>query len=379
MGLWYDSGDPAVVNVWELDMDREVRARYPLLDPRNGFAGKGKSKLVELKDDLTAKPGRNVRTKLRYQMHMRGRAGQEVLKGHLGSYKWANFDIYVEKVRGGFETSDEIVDQWVTEDSVEEGRDGVADWFATRFELVCNAHAAGFHLITDEPYRFHNEIVAPHSDYLIRPGNATTAEGLTSSHKFDVDLINKVVRRMKKVRPKIRPAQTPWGPRFCCFMDSVQVADMKESDTLWFTTMQNALKGGRVEDNPLFNNVLGEWDGVLFFESDAIPPGISSTNTLQADTRRAWIGGAQALFMAFGRGRAPSGYGLNRFRWISDEEDFENVYQVVAKTIVGVAKPRYKHPDEATARDYGIVVLETYAKQEVTGEYQEWEDAIAGV
>jgi N4-gp56 family major capsid protein len=375
MSLWYDSGDPEVVNVWEKDLDREVRARSPLFDPRNGLAGKSRSNLIQLKDDLTAQAGRNIRTKLRYQLKGRGRAGQETLKGHLGAYKTATFDIVVEKIRWGHETSDEIVDQWVTEDSVEEGRDGLADWFATRFEFSGNLHAAGFSIITDAAYNLNNTIKAPHADYLIRPGNVANAESLTSAHKFDLDLVNKAVRRIKNVRPKIRPAQTPWGPRYCCFLHPNQVSDLHESDSLWFQTMQNAIKGGRVDDNPLFSHMLGEWDGVLFFESDWVPPGISSTSLLQEGTRRAWIGGAQALFLAFGRGRAPSGYALNRYRWENEKEDFGNIYQVAAITITGMAKPQYKHPDEATARDYGVVVLETYAAQDVDTEYDDWLDA----
>lgn len=47
-GLWYDSADPEVINVWERDLGREVRARDPLFDPQYQFAGKGTDSLIQI-------------------------------------------------------------------------------------------------------------------------------------------------------------------------------------------------------------------------------------------------------------------------------------------------------------------------------------------
>ena len=141
--------------------------------------------------------------------------------------------------------------------------------------------------------------------------------------------------------------------------------------------MQNALKGGRVDDNPVFTNALGESNGVIFFESDFVPPGLNSGSTkLKDNTRRAWIGGAQSLFMAFGRGFAPPGYSLNRFRWDRDSEDFGHQQQIAATTIAGIARPSYTKPGEGSARENGVLVVETYAEHGLTASdvYSMWDD-----
>lgn len=361
-GLWYDSTDPEVIGVWERDLGREVRARDPLFDPQYGLAGESDTSLIQLKDQLTNGPGATIRTKLKYQLEGRGRAGEESLKGHGEAYKTSTFNIGVNILRHYVETSSPMVDQWVSEDTLEEGKDGLADWFATRYTFSAHLHAAGFSLITDTAYTLHNTINAVNSDYIVRPNGKTAGENLTTADVFDIDILNHVSRQLKLLNPKIRPVKTPRGPRYCCFLSPEQVHDLRSSDSQWFATMQNAIAGGRIEDNPLLTNALGEWSGFLFFESPWVPPGINvASSIIQDNTRRAWIGGAQALFLAHGRGRAPKPYGLNRYRWDRETEDFGHVGQIAATTICGIARPRYTKPTESTARENGIIVVETYA------------------
>lgn len=376
-GLWYSTDNPVVIKTWERDLGREVRARDPLFDPQYGFAGKSDTSLIQIKDQLTNGPGQNIRTKLRYQLEGRGRGGNETLKGHGEGYKVATFSIEVNTLRHYVETSDPMVDQYVSEDTLEEGKDGLADWFATRYAFAAHLHAAGIANITDSVYTLHNTIAEINEQYIIRP-NGKGAGELTSDDTFDVPLINKASRLLKLLRPKIRPAMTPRGPRYCVFLSPEQVHDLQSENSVWFATMQNALAGGRIDDNPLLTNALGEWRGFIFFESDWVPPGLNAAGDAFVDkTRRAWIGGAQALFLAHGRGRAPKGYGLNRYRWVRETEDFEHIGQVAATTIVGMARPRYTKPGEADARENAIVVIETYADHGLDAEtvYKPWTDA----
>jgi len=361
MGLWFDSSDNQVVDVWEKDLGREVREKGPLLDPKWGFSGTGSGSMVQLKDQLTEGPGKQITTKLKYQFEERGRAGNETLKGWGEGYKTATQVVTVNLLRHYASTDSPMMDQWVPEDTLEEGKDSLADWIATRYEFSLNLHAAGFSLITDDAYTLHNTIAAPHTNYILRPGGVA-AGALTSTDTFDIDLLNDVARQVKLLRPKLRPAQTPLGPRFCVFLSPEQVYSLHKSDSEWFQTMQNALKGGVVDDNPLLSNALGQSRGFLFFESDLIPPGVNAgVDGIQGNTRRAWVGGAQALFLAHGRGRAPSGYGLNRYRWDRETEDFGQEGQIAVTTICGAIKPQYQRPGEASARDHGVVVIETYA------------------
>lgn len=381
MALSYNLGDPEVKNIWEKTIEREVRAKDALLDPENGLAGASADSLIQQKDDLVQEGGSFIRTQLRYQVTNRGRAGDEVLKGHGTGYKTNTFDIYANTIRNAFTISSPIVQQWITVDAAEEGRDVMADWFASRFSFACHAHAAGISLITDEAYRLHNTINLVNSEYVIRP-NGKTAGNLTSSDTFDLDIINDAARFVKIIKPKIRPAMTKYGPKYCVFLAPEQVHSLRESNSEWFAKMSFAAQGGRIEDNGLYTKALGEDQGFLFYESDFIPPGLNSDSAptaLLANTRRAWIGGAQALFMAFGRGwKVAPGYSLNRFAWANESEDFDHQRDLAVTSIVGVARPRYTKPGESAAREHGVVVIETYADRGGVASstlYEPWTDA----
>lgn len=374
MSEWLPISDARVVTVWERLLQREVRVRGVLFDDKNGLAGKNASNLVILKDDLKQGAGSNIVTKLKYQLNGKGRAGDKPLKGFGEAYKTSVFRIYVDTLRHYVETSSPIIQQWVTEDTLDEGRDGLADWFITRMEFGAHLHATGIDIITENEYTLNNEVQALNSGYILRP-NDKTAGNLTSADVFSIDVLNEAVMQLKLKRPKIRPAKTPRGDRFVCFLAPEQVRDLRKSDSEWFALMKSAMQGGAIEDNPLFNNALGEYNGVIFIECDLIPPGLNSGGTLFKDkTRRAWIGGASALMMAHGRGFAPPGYDLNRFRWDRETEDFGHQQQLAATTILGLARPRYTDPRDASTKEAGVLCIETYADHKGTGStiYEPW-------
>jgi N4-gp56 family major capsid protein len=366
--------DPRVVTVWERMLGREVRTKGVIFDSVNGLAGNSPSNLAIFKDELKSQAGSNIVTKLKYQLNGKGRAGDKPLKGFGEAYKSSVFRIYVDTLRHYVETQSPIIQQWVTEDTLDEGRDGLADWFATRLEFGAHLHACGIDLITENEYTINNEVQALNSNYILRP-NDKTQGNLTSADVFTVDVLNEAVMKLKLMRPKIRPARTPRGDRFVCFLSPEQVRDLRKSDSEWFALMKSALQGGVVDDNPIFNNALGEYNGVIFMECDHIPPGYNSGGTAFKDkTRRAWLGGASALMIAHGRGYAPPGYGLNRYRWDRETEDFGHQQQLAATTIVGIARPRYTDPRDASTKEAGVLVIETYADHKSTGTsiYEPW-------
>lgn len=371
---WYSITDPRVIIVWEKQLEREVRVKDPLFDDRNGFASPKNGSLVIMKDNLSDGPGGRVRSKLKYQLEGEGRAGDQQLKGYGEFYKTALFDVFVDTLRHYVETPTPITQQWVHEDTLEEGREGLADWFATRFSMGAHLHACGISIITKPQYTINNEIQALNSDYIIRP-NDTAAGSLGANDRFTVDVLEEAITRMKLLSPKMRPAKTPYGEMFVCFLSPEQVRDLRKSDSEWFSVMKQALAGGRIDDNPIFSGALGMWNNVLFLESELVPPGLNSGATkLKDKTRRAWLGGASALMLAHGRGFAPPGFKRNRFRWDRETEDFGHQQQIAATTIVGLARPRYQKPGEASAREAGVFVIETYADHKLTGSdvYARW-------
>jgi len=366
--------DPRVVTVWERKLAREVRVRGVIFDNKTGLAGTSPAHLCIFEDSLKTQAGSNVVKKLKYQLNGKGRAGDKPLKGYGEAYKTSVFRIYVDTLRHYVETQSPIIQQWVTEDTLDEGADGLADWFVTRYEFGAHLHATGTTLITENEYTINNAVQAINTDYILRP-NDKPAGGLTSNDVFTVDLINEAVMKLKLARPKIRPARTPMGDRFVCILSPEQVRDLRKSDSEWYALMVAALKGGAISDNPIFTNALGEYNGVIFIEADLLPPGMNAGATAFLDkTRRAWIGGASALMVAHGRGFTPPGFSANRYRWDRETEDFGHQHQLAATTIVGMSRPRYTDPRDGVTKEAGVFVLETYADHKSDGAavYEPW-------
>lgn len=370
--------DARVVTVWERKIQREVRVRGVLFDSKNGFAGSSAAHMVMVKDDLKNGRGSNIVTKLKYQLNGKGRAGDKPLKGYGEAYKTSVYRIYIDTLRHYVETESPIIQQWVTEETLDEGADGLADWFLTRYEFGAHLHAAGISVITENEYTINNDVQALNSNYILYPNDKSASDTLDANDIFTVDLLNEAVMKLKLARPKIRPARTPRGDRFVCFLAPEQVRDLRKSDSEWFALMVAALKGGAIDDNPIFTHALGEYNGVIFVEADLVPPGLNSAGTKIKDkTRRAWIGGASALMIAHGRGWNAPGFDINRYRWDRETEDFGHQQQIAATTIVGMGRPRYTDPRDGATKEAGVFAIQTYADHKSTGSaiYEPWIDA----
>jgi len=383
MAQSFDLTDPRTVNLWDQKAELQVRNYSALLDPDNGLVGgEGSGSLVITKDEM-AKGGLGawVRMKQIYQLSQRGRQGSEVLKNHGEGYKDDTFDVYANRLRFLYTSSDPMVQQAVPEDVLDTASVLLGDLMARRQAFALHAHATGLSQLTDNAYRLHNTINAVNSEYIIRP-NGKSAGNLTSSDTFDVDLINDANRLVSLIQPNIRPAMTPWGAKYCLFISPEQAHDLRASDSQWYGAMLAKVQGGDLEGNGIFTRVLGVWHDFVIFVDKFIPPGIDSDSaptTLLSATRRAWVGGAGALALAHAKGyRNDPAYAVNRYRWDFESEDFGSQMDIALTTNVGVARPRFTKPGEASARELGVVVIETYAdKGSVTDAtaYAEWSDA----
>lgn len=376
---FYDITDAEVVTQWETGVDIEARLRLSLLDDEYGFAGASEDNLVVLKEDLTTKAGGTIRQHFAYQLRSAGRAKDAQLVNYEDRARTSTFDIKVDVLRNAVAVESPMFQQWVNFSLLETSKRLLGDWMATRFELGLHAHAAGISLITADEYNLNNTIAALQSKYIVRP-NGASAGTLTSNDVLSVDFVNAMLRRLNLLRPKMRPANTPFGPKFVMHIPSECIHDLRKSDSDWFMLMQAAIKGGEIDGNPIFNNLLGSVHDVLFYKSDLIPPGLNSGGTaLKSKTRRPWIGGAGALSLAFGRGDRPSGFGVNRFSWDMDTQDYGFRKMVACSTIVGAARPYFTDPLNSNVHENGVIVGEVYADYDTgltdADVYVDWIDA----
>lgn len=376
--LFYDTGDAETIIRWEELLDVEIKVKDPLLDDEYGLAGETDT-LILLKDDLNTNKGGQIRTQFAYQLEGRGRVGGEQLVNHEEGFATATDNVYIDVLRNAFKIDGPMSHQRVSFDGMELGRRLLADWAASKLSFGIHLHAAGISLVTDSAYTLNNAISAMNSTYVIRP-NGKAAGALTSGDIFDYDVLLQVIQFVKTVRPKLRPAKTPVGDRFCIFLHPDQVRSLKETSSSMFNIWQNAMQGGALNGNPIFTHAIGDVQGCLLFESDLVPPGLNSGATAFKDnTRRAWVGGAGAISLAFGRGHADDiEHTPSRWTWTPQQRDYGYEKAIAVSSIVGAKRNRYTKPGEASAREAGVVVIETFADRgQLTAAeaYQLWTNA----
>jgi len=366
---YYETDRPEVVKLFSKMLWSEWRKKDAMFDPKYGFAGNPKESegfLFYLVDEPNKSAGDKVTVPYSFQIEdAPGVVGNEVLEGKEGEIETEPFSLVIDKQRHGVKTFGEMNYQRVHFDTVQEGKNKLADWWKRRrAAVVCN-HLCGNTAAVDKYWTGHNSILAPDANHIFRPGSLTTDEAVQAdpTQTFDVDIVDEVTTIAELSTPPIRPFIYKGNEYYALFLHPNQVADLRESDTAWYNTMQNALRGGRDDDNPLFTRALGKWRNTIIFSEVHLCQGVhSSTGAQLPNTRRAVFCGAGSLALSYGR---HYGYGDTNFRWFSSTWDHGDKYYCSASLIWGAKA--IEVPVNGTPETIGKIVITTYSRERVAG------------
>jgi N4-gp56 family major capsid protein len=271
----------------------------------------------------------------------------------------------------------------------DEAMQGLADWWAERWDIWGFFHLAGYtpgNVISSgdddtdasgPEYNGHNTITAPSTGRQVFPNTAAdptiafaSDQALAAAVALEADaarfslvLIDKAVERAKvgatnTGNPPIRPIMVDGKPYFVVFLHPYQVTDLRIATTaspskpvLWYDIQRARIQGGERDSNPIFDGSLGEYNGCILHESTHVPNGVDSGTGASVDSvRRAILCGAQAGVAGFGQGHDKSSYD-----WFEQKFDYGNKLGVKAGCISGLKKSTYN------AQDFGTVVMSSRA------------------
>ena len=367
----YNLNDPETVKLWSRKLDREALKRTYM----KRFMGEGSSSMITIKNETNKSAGDRIRVTLRKQMKGRGVIGDATLEGNEESLSTFTQDLVINQLRHAGRSDGAMTEQRVTFNLRDECMQGLADWWAERWDIWGFYHLAGYVPgnttgvasadtdATGSEYNAHNTITAP-TRHVFAGSSNTTDSNLTTSDVFSLVMIDKAVENAKVAQTgtgknPIRPLMVEGKPYFVAFLHPYQVTDLRIKTTadashpvLWYDIHKATLQGGRF-DNPIFNGALGEYNGVILHESTHVPPGASGSSAV-ANTRRAILCGAQAAVAGFGMGHDKSTYD-----WFEQRFDYGNKLGVKAGCISGLKKSTYT--EGASDHDFATVVMSTYA------------------
>jgi N4-gp56 family major capsid protein len=156
----------------------------------------------------------------------------------------------------------------------------------------------------------------------------------------------------KLATPVIRPRKIDGDDRYVMVIHTNQVTQLRTAAGTgqWLDIQKAAMTGDGSKNNPIMTGALGMYNGVVLHESTRITQGVSSATGLAVpNTRRAILMGAQAGFIAFGKGQS-----FENFDWNEELFDYGNKLGVEAGLIHGLKKARFNNAD------FGTIVLSTF-------------------
>ncbi len=362
---FYDTSRPEVQKLWSKRVLTAHRRSSAVLDERYKFAGPDTSEnhAFLIFDRPHKMEGDRITKSFSFQIADEpGVKGNQILVGKEGGIETDAFNISINKQRHAVKSEGEMNEERLPSFGVlNEGENKLTDWWHKRRAVSVVNHLCGNTNQGDDRFTGSNPVVAPDSYHIYRPNSLTTDEAVQADATaiFSPEILEEVISAIEQLDVPIVPVNIDGGEYGLCFLHDDQIYDLRKKDSTWYDTMQNGLRGGLRDKNPLFGRALGMWRGYLFFKESHITMGVhSSTGLALPNTRRAVIGGRCMLALAYGRHYR---HGTNPFQWVGEDWDYKDKFGSAASLIWGCKGISVTWPD-GVLRWVGHAVLTTYAK-----------------
>ena len=344
----YGVNHPLTVKVWARRLFHEALKQTWAYK----FIGRSSNSLIQYKEDLARGSGDRVRCGLRMLLSGDGIQGDGTLEGNEEALTTFFDDIVINQLRHAVRVGGRMSQQRVPFSIREEAREGLADWWADRFDTWFFNQVTGNGAVTDTRLAGHNSVTEPDTDHIFVASplgsehDTEASLSATTTHSLKLSDIDRAVAKAKTLTPPIRPVRIKGGEYYCLFIHPFATFRLR-TDTgtnNWADIQKAALQGGQITKSPIFTGALGMHNNVILHESTRVPV-ITGTpaSGAAADYRRNVFCGAQAAVLACGQGGSPE-----KFTWVEELFDYENQLGVAAGQISGLKKSIFDSKDFAT-------------------------------
>ena len=339
----YGVGSAEAAKLWSRKLFYETLKQTMMTQ----FAGEDSNACIQIKDEPSKTSGDTVTYILRMQLSGSGVSGDNTLIGNEEVLSTYTDSLVIDQLRNAVRSRGRMTQQRVPYSIREEAMLALKDWTSARMDTAIFNQLCGNTGETDTRYTGSNAAVAFDASHVVYPDSDTSEADVASSGAssvFSLQLIDYCIEKAKTATVPIRPITVGNKQKYLMFIHPYQEADLRAS-TDWKTIQTSLLQGGKILDNPIYTNALGEYHDTILHVSSRIP-----ASPTQSTVRRAVFCGAQSCVMSFGQG-----YGVSKMDWVEDYQDFKNQLGVATGLIWGVKKARFNNEDFAT------VVVPTYA------------------
>lgn len=322
------------------------------------FMGTGSSKMIQLQEDLTKKPGDSVTFTLVNKLSGSAKDANEALEGNEEAVDLRSFQVRVRAYDHAVKFK-KFEAQKTAIDLRQAHRDVLMDW---NMELDRDNIISALGSINGVAYASATEnqkdawlvdnadrvlFGAAKSNNSANDHSASLLNVDTSADKLTPDAISLMKRMAKTASPKVRPirAKSSIGSSdgYVLFAPTQMVRDLA-ANTAFAAANREARNRGM--DNPLFTGADYVWENVYIYEIEDIPS-LGAVGASSAVVRPCYLCGAQAIGMAWAK----------RPETVEEMFDYKRAVGLGITQWYKIEKMRFGSgvTDTADTKDHGVV------------------------
>lgn len=318
----------------------------------NDLTGKSSSDIVQIRTELNKGEGDTITFGIRLPLTGEGVVGDNTVEGNEEKLRFRNFSMTVEELNHAVDTGGKMEEQRVPYNLMQEGRDGLQEWWAAKLsDLLINT------LVGNTSFKiagvdFAQAITAPDIYHHVAVNQAdgtavaTAESAITSADVIDLSFLDRMKQHAEVptgTAYKIRPLMKGGKPYYRVLMHNFVFDALRNNTNVgqWGDLLRSANKLG-------VPNVEIEYNGLLISKSERIP---KMATVGSGGVYRTVLLGCQAACWAWG-GAGESKSSVMSFTPYT--RDAERYVMIRGGGIFGMKKTQFE------SMDYGIIVGSSY-------------------
>ncbi len=311
----------------------------------NDLVGSGSDSIVQMRSELGKGQGDQITFGIRLPLSGEGVVGNDTLEGNEEGLVFKDFNVTIEELNHAVDTGGRMEQQRVPYNLVQEGKDGLADWWADLLsDYVINTLAG------NSGYRIAGKVFAqaidePDTNHLVLVNDVAEASQ-TSADILDLTHLDRMKQKAELMNLnganyyKIRPLRLRGKNYYRVILHNYVFDNLRQNTNVgqWGDLLRNANK-------LQVPNVEIEYNGLLISKSERIP-------APTANVYRNLLLGAQAACWAWGGAGESKSTTMAFHPYTRDADRF---LMIRGGGIFGVTKTRF------ASVDYGVIVGSSYA------------------
>jgi len=323
---------------------------------------------IQMLPQLESDAGEQITFDLSMQLRQQPIEGDDVQEGTEEDLKFYTDAVFIDQMRGGTNSGGRMTRKRTIHDLRRVARSRQAEWWGRIFDELLFIYISGSRGGNTE-YIFptsytgfaNNGLDTPDAEHVMYGGDATSFATISDNDQITTLEIDRAATKAVMMgggtqgTPQIQPIMVDGEEHYVLLMSPWQAFDLRTATgaSNWLE-IQKAAATAEGRSSPIFKGGLGMHNNVVLHSHKGV---IRFTNAGAGGAEpaaRSLFLGSQAAVVAFGS----PGTGL-RFNWHEETRDNGNQLIISTSSIFGLKKTRFTI--EGTAKDFGVIALDTYS------------------